>query len=123
MGTPLVKVELQYLLYSLNAAPVLLIHTIQLARSSAVSYWLKYILVPGSSQSLSIAICQAVGVVSKDLMHSKSASRIGKLLETQDFECIGPYAAVLPLPMHHSEQEEANFSGQLERFSVNKART
>ena len=79
MGTPLVQVELQYLLYSLNAAPVLLIH-IQLARSSAVSYWLKYIHVPGRSQSLSIAICQAV-VVSKDLMHSKSASRIGKLLE------------------------------------------
>jgi len=119
MGTPLVKVEWQYLLYSLNAAPVLLIH-IQLARSSAVSYWLKYIHVPGRSQSLSIAICQAV-VVSKDLMHSKSASRIGKLLEMEDFECIGPYAAVLP--MHRSEEEEANFSGQLERFSVNKART
>ena len=120
MGTPLVKVELQYLLYSLNAAPVLLIH-IQLARSSAVSYWLKYIHVPGRSQSLSISICQAVGVVSKDLMHSESASRIGKLLEMEDFECIGPYAAVLP--MHRSEEEEANFSGQLERFSVNKART
>lgn len=68
---------------------------------------------------MSIVICQAL--LSKDLMHSKSAPRIGKFLEIEDFECIGPYAAVLP--MHHSEEEEANFSGQLERFSVNKART
>jgi hypothetical protein len=42
-------------------------------------------------------------------MHSKSASRIGKLLEIEDFD--------------HSVEEGANFSGQLERVSVNKART
>lgn len=53
-------------------------------------------------------------------MHSKSASRIGKLLEIEDFERIGPYAVVLH---DQSVEEGANFSGQLERVPVNKART
>jgi len=52
--------------------------------------------VLGTTQSLSIAICQAV--VSKDLMHCKSAPRIGKLLGIEDFGCLGPLPTVL-LPM------------------------
>ena len=74
----------------------------------------------GTTQSLSIAICQAV--VSKDLMHCKSAPRIGKLLGIEDFGCLGP-SAHSAAANARSEEEEANLSGQLESFPGTKAGT
>lgn len=88
--------------------------------ASAFSYWLEYIHELGTTQSLSMAICQAV--VSKVPMHCKSAPRIGKLLGIEDFECLGT-SAYGAAANACSEEGEAKISGQLESFPVTKAGT